>query len=655
MNNKLNNVFFLMQSGDSAGIVDELKKKEGIVTPFLFHELLFYAIQKKNDELFNILCGLYVAGRVEVDIDKDFASGQNALSLSVIQNNLDYFQKLLLLGASPYKTVGLNLSKMPKALKNISGACDNRNVTPLSLMVDLSRIEMINIIKSDADKKAFVKEALRIVDKKDKKDILNLLIENTTFQVKEMLFLAAKENNSALAESLLKLNKIRTIDFVNIESKTPLIEAVQNKSYDVVDVFKTLLEKEKIFFDVNYASGGTNPLNEALKLTDEKMIKNLLFMGASPTAGLGVFQLGNDKKEQELSPLIVELQRSIENKEKVSKNLFYMTSIYSQVDLVAKAVQLAPFFGGKSIYRLLLNGKNDLSQEDVFIKKMISSVQKEDVGMVNFLLQKKVSPTDIVENQTALHVAAREGKIEILNLLLKEVSSKKIDTSVKQVSAFETAVWNNQEEAAIILLKAGAKVPECFASGDLVLSRIIDFDMGELLKLCLSKKLKTKTYIDLKKALWQSVTLRRNRCVSALLDMNVNVNFENIHKIPLIVQAAKKKNYQAVKAFFKMGVNLKVADKDGMTALHYAIQNRMEDLAVWLIDKGVNVNAQNKLDQTPLMIAMEKGLKKVAIHLIRARADASITDVNGKKAIDYYRVFKNKKIILNNKEQKERV
>ena len=59
-----------------------------------------------------------------------------------------------------------------------------------------------------------------------------------------MLFLAAKENKQSLAESLLKLNKIKTIDFVNTEGKTPLIEAVQNKSYDVVDVFKTLLEKD---------------------------------------------------------------------------------------------------------------------------------------------------------------------------------------------------------------------------------------------------------------------------------------------------------------------------------------------------------------------------------------------------------------------------
>ena len=644
-----------MQSGDSAGIVDELKKKEGVVTPFLFHELLFYSIQKKSDELFNALCSLYVAGRVDVDIDKDFASGQNALSLSVIQNNLDYFQKLLLLGASPYKTVGLNLSKMPKALKNISVARDNRNVTPLSLMVDLSRVEMINVIKPDADKKEFIKEALRIVDKKDKKDILNLLTENTTFQVKEMLFLAAKENKQSLAESLLKLNKIKTIDFVNTEGKTPLIEAVQNKSYDVVDVFKTLLEKDKIFFNVNYAAGGTNPLNEALKLSDEKMIKGLLFMGASPTAGLGEYQMGNNKKEQELTPLSVELQRSIENKEKSSKNLFYMTSIYSQVDLVAKAVQIAPFFGGKSIYRLLLNDKNDLSQEDVFIKKLILSVQKEDVDMINFLLQRRVSPTDVVENQTALHVAAREGKVEILNLLLKDVSVKKIDTVVRQVSAFETAVWHNQEEAAVVLFKAGAKVPERFVSGDLLLSRMIDFDMGDLLKLYLSKKLKTKTDMDLKKALWNAVTMGRNKCVSTLLDLNTSVNFENVHKIPLIVQAAKKKNHQAVKALFKMGANLKVVDKDGMTALHYAIQNRMSDLAIWLINKGIDVNAQNKFDQTPLMLTMEKGLKKVAIHLIRARADATLTDVNGKKAIDYYKYFKNKKIILNTKEQKERV
>ena len=655
MDNKLSNLFFLMQSCDSLGIVRELKKNKEEVTSFLFHELLFFSIQKKCDELFDMLCELYIAGCVEVDIDKDFSSGQNALSLSVIQNNLNYFQKLLLLGASPYKTVGLNLSKMPKVLKSLPIARGTCHVTPLSLMVDLSRVDMINYIKADSDKKEFIKEALRIVDKKDKKDMVNLLIEDTTFQVKEMLFLAAKENQSTLAESLLKLNKIRTIDFVNEEGKTLLIEAVQNKSYDVVDVFKTLLEKKKILFNIDFSAKGTNPLNEALRLNDEKMIKQLLFMGASPMAGLGVYQVGNNQKELEITPLIVLLQNAADNKEKVSKNLFYLTSVYSQVDLVAKAVQLAPFLGSKNVYRLLLNNKNDLSNEDIFTKKLISSVQKNDIDMINFLLQKKVSPIDIVDDQTALHVAAKEGKVEILNLLLKEVSSKKIDTSVRQVSAFETAVWNNQEETAIVLLKAGAKVPLCFVSGDFLLPRIIDFDMGDLLKLCLPKKSKLKADMDLKKALWMAVTLRRNKCVSTLLDMNIDVNFENVHKTPLIVQAAKKKNHYAVKALSKMGVNLKAEDQDGMTVLHYAVQNRMPLLAIWLIDKGANVNVQNKKGQTPLMLAMERGLNTIAIRLIKARADALIEDINGKKAIDYYKFFKNKKTILNNKEEKERV
>ncbi len=651
MDNCMSDLLFFVQMEDNDSILKELKKTESEITPFMFRELLFYSIQKKCDKVFDALCEVYIAGRIDVDIDKDFSSGQNALSLCVIQNNFNYFQKLLLLGASPYKEVGLNLSKMPNALKRISSTREGGSVTPLSLMVDLSRLDMLNYIKKEADKKAFVKEALRIFGKKDKKDVFDLLMENVTLEVKDMLFDAVKGNQHLLVEALLKLNKIKTLDFVNNEAKTPLIVAVQNKGYDVVDIFKTLLEKKEIYFDINYSVNGTNPLNEALSLDDSVMIKKLLFIGASPTAGLGVYQMGSNKKEQEITPMIRLLQNLLENKEKSSKNLLYMTSIYSQVELVAQAVQLASFFGGKSIYRLLLKNKNDLSYDDIFAKKLIDSVKKDDIDMINFLLQKKVSSTDVIDNQTALHVAAREGKVEILNMFLKDGLIKKVDTPVNRVTPFETAVWHNQEETALLLLKAGAKVPLYLESGEFLLSRIIDFDMSNLLQQCVLKNSKLKEDAVLKKALWQSVVLKRNKCVKVLLDAKIDVNFENIYKTPLLVQAVKKKNYQAVNYLIEMGANINSIDNNNMTVLHYAIQNRSNLFAIWLIDKGINVDAQNKNGQTPLMLAMEKGLNDVAVRLIQSRADAAIKDVDGKKAIDYYRDFKN--VIIRKKRQKE--
>ncbi len=651
---KLDKMLFYIQTDNDKEILNELKKLEVNLSPFQFHNLMFHAIQKRWNKVFDTLCELYIAGKIDVDIDKDFSSGQNALSLCVIQNNIDYFKKLLLLGASPYKEVGLNLSKLPHSLKNLSLVRSGYTITPLSLMVDLSRLEMLDYIKKDADKKAFVREALRIQDKKEKANILGLLTENVTLQVKEMLFSAVKENQPELADSLLKLNKIRTIDFLNKEGKTPLILAIQNKSYDVVDVFKTLLEKKKIFFNVDFASNGTNPLNEALALNDERMIKKLLFMGASPTAGLGIYRMGKNNKEQEITPLLNELCNIVENKGKSFLNLFYLTSIYSQVDLVGKAVALAPFFGGKSVYRLLLKDKNDLSHEDIFTKKLIDSVQNDDIDMINFLIQKKVSPIDTFEGQSALHMAARQGKIEILNIFLNEISSKKIDTPLKGVTPFETAVWHNQEKAALALLKAGATVSTYLTSGDFLLSRIIDFDMGDVLRGCLLKNSKLKEDSVLKKALWQSVSLNRNKCVAALLETKVDVNFENVTKTPLIIQAVKRKNYQAARELLLKGADIKSVDSKGMGLLHCAILNREASFAFWLIDMGAHVDAQNKQGQTPLMLAMQNGLHKVAIGLIQARADAAIEDINGQKAIDYYRCFKNKKIILNKQNQMEK-
>ena len=359
-------------------------------------------------------------------------------------------------------------------------------------------------------------------------------------------------------------------------------------------------------------------------------------------AGVGVFQIGKNQKKEEVTPLMNEIYSIMENKDKSDKNLFYLTRVYSQVELIAVAVQMAQFFGSKNIYRKLLKDKEDLSREDIFTQKLIDCVKKEDIDMINFLIKKNVSPVAVMGEKTAIHEAAKEGKVSILNIFLRDLPLKNIDTLLKNVTPFEMAVWHNQEAAAIVLLKAGAKVSKKFASGDLLISRMIDFDMGELLKLSVQKNPNLKSDLLFKKALWQSVGLGRNKCVDALLDMNVDVDFKNRFNLSLLLYAVKKKNYYAMFKLIKKGADVFAVDSDGMSVLHFAIQNKDEKIASWLIDNGSDLNLQNRFGQTPLMLAVERGLKTVVVHLIQNRANINITDQKGKKAIDYYKVYKNK-------------
>lgn len=633
---------FLLQIGDDKQILKFIKEQGEKLDAKTFYDFLYYAIQKKADDVFSFLCELVITGKLDVNINRDFSTGQNPLSLAVMQNNFDYFKKLILLGANPHKVVGRNILRLSKMLRSLTAVQDHHLMSPLSVMVDLERIDMLKYIQKDVNKKAFIREALRIVDKKDKKAVLDILTEDSIFVMKEILFDAIEKNDAQCIVGLLKLGKITTLNFVNKEGVSPLILAVRKKAYDIMDVFKTWREEKRIIYSIDMPYNGTNPLNEALKLNDLAMVKKLLFMGASPMAKLDVIQTGQNGKETNLSPMHCLMAQVLENKDYDSQALFYLKSVFSEMDLVMHSVHMAKYFGSKKVYNLLFEDKSDLSQVDVFKAKLIEATQKNDIDMVQFLIEHKVSPVENIDNDMALHIASKKGYTDILNIFLKNLTVKKLDTPLLNTTAFETAVWHNQEKAAQQLLMAGADVPIRLKSGEHILMRLVDFDMAKVLKNVLQKNPKFREEKLLQQVLWQAISLSRNKCVRDLLDAKMDINYENYFGVTPLLLAVKKKNYQAAMMLIFQGADIQAFDKKGMNALHYAIQGSHELFSNYLIERGIDIDKQNYLGQTALMLVMERGLKKVVTKLIKSRANALLKDADGKKAIDYYKNFKNK-------------
>ncbi len=633
---------FLLQIGDNKRILKFIKEQGETLDANAFYEFLYYAIQKKSDDIFASLCELLIVGRLDININRDFSTGQNPLSLVVMQNNFEYFKKLLLLGANPHKIVGRNILRLSKPLRSLTAVQDHHLMSPLSVMVDLERIDMLKYIQKDVNKKGFIREALRIVDKKDKKAVLDILTEDTALIIKEMLFEAIEKNDAQRISGLLKLGKITTLNFVNKEGISPLVLAVRKKAYDIMDVFKSWKEEKRIIYSIDRSYNRTNPLYEAIKSDDLEMVKKLLFMGANPLASLGVIQKGKNGKETELSSMHYLVEQVLENRKYNSQTLFYLKSVFSKMDLVMHSVHMAAYFGSKKVYGLLFEDESDLSQSDVLKAKLIEATQKNDIDMVQFLIEHRVSAVEQIGDEMALHIAAKKGYTDILSIFLKGLSVKKLDTPLLNTTAFETAIWHNQEKSALMLFKAGATMPRYLKSKEHILMRLVDFNMDKVLKLALQKYPDLKEGDLLKQTLWQAISLSRNKCVQVLLDTKMDVNYANHFGMTPFLLAVKKKNYQSAMMLIFQGADIQVFDKKGMNALHYTVQGRCELFSNYLIERGIDIDKQNHLGQTALMFAMERGLKKVAIKLVYSRANTLLKDTAGKKAIDYYKNFKNK-------------
>ena len=81
----------------------------------------------------------------------------------------------------------------------------------------------------------------------------------------------------------------------------------------------------------------------------------------------------------------------------------------------------------------------------------------------------------------------------------------------------------------------------------------------------------------------------------------------------------------------KYNMNLEDTDENQMNALHLATRNCMENSVIYLLNLGINVNLKDKDGNTALHYAVKKGQIRIIKKLIQRGADVNIPDFKKKK------------------------
>lgn len=120
---------------------------------------------------------------------------------------------------------------------------------------------------------------------------------------------------------------------------------------------------------------------------------------------------------------------------------------------------------------------------------------------------------------------------------------------------------------------------------------------------------------------------------------DVNVTEYKYGFSPLIWAAKNNETYgpEVIQALIKNGADVQLKDKNGFTAIFWAaMANSNERVIQTLIQNGADLNQIGPKNVTPLMgaIGMNNDINIVKV-LLDAGADVTITDAEGKKAIDY--------------------
>lgn len=211
------------------------------------------------------------------------------------------------------------------------------------------------------------------------------------------------------------------------------------------------------------------------------------------------------------------------------------------------------------------------------------------------------------QGQTALILAARQGHVGVLQVLMSWVQEQGIKSPAAQTllehadnegwTALRCAAWGGYKEAVSVLLDAGADVDGCDSDGRTAL----------------------------RAAAWGG----HEEVLLTLLDHGAEVDRSDREGRTPLIAAAYMGHKEAVEILLNAGANVNLADGDGRTALSVAAlcvpsaaRGRGHgEVVSLLLERGADPEHKDKDGMTPLLLASYEGQEEVIELLLEAGAD----------------------------------
>ena len=210
---------------------------------------------------------------------------------------------------------------------------------------------------------------------------------------------------------------------------------------------------------------------------------------------------------------------------------------------------------------------------------------------------------------TATFVAAAHGHVDVLSCLDQNGADVNTRSTDNNFTPLLTASYNGHVNAVTFLMEHGADMDLQDKEGNTALHYALRrkfLDVAhKLLTLGANVNLQDK---DSKTPLHHAISwrvLRRDTVLICLVKNGADINSRtNDNCTPLMI-ASKHNRVNAVTFLVEQGANMDLQDKDGNTALHYAIYNNSSKVARKLLTLGAS-QLHNTDRVTPLLLASKR-------------------------------------------------
>lgn len=329
-----------------------------------------------------------------------------------------------------------------------------------------------------------------------------------------------------------------------------------------------------------------------------------------------------------------------------------------------RAVHYSGMYNQPAIYAELVKAHANVNAKDPH-NHNVSYYAARAGASADFIVQIFKSGVDLNNQseigQTAMHVAARLGKVEAIQGLLKCGANPNIKDFVGKTPLLDAVKTNHPED--ILLLKSfGANSTIKDNYGVTALSAGLS-STNPLIKDIFELAILDKLQVPANNALITAAVVHDIPGMQTALASGVPVNTGNqfgitaLHHAALngfsdeitvlkkagasIIQtdgngtqaihfAAMTHQSGAVDTLLGMGATISAQDKLGNTPLHYAAQFTDEPAFIQkLLDAGANINAVNHAGETPLHLAAADGNLETVKFLVAHHANVAAIDAQG--------------------------
>lgn len=552
---------------------------------------------------YRLLCNEYTDNQYEILIElfyllKDFYAACLAVVVSRDEKNLDLLQKLFFHFVRENRIYPLTIFSKYVDI-NISNQSD---ITPLLVAINCGHFEIFKFLLdsgADINTKNGEDSPISLAAKHNRLSFVEELMERGAEDISRAFMRALQYNREQIAIYLI--DKIEDPKILQ-----NLLESVV--IFGTVDIFRKLVDKGVAI------NSPESLLTKAVDKGKDHIALEMLNMG-TPVSDNLLYLAAKNGCEKTVSYLI-------------DKGITIDDST-----IMAAACQS----NYKIVDKLLENGANVNARDQNRKTLLAVFLEKGWLDHAIWLIKNGADANVQLLNSSPLYVAIKEGRLELLDLLL----NKGVDIDAKCGSNMETSlirtINNSMLDVAEKLIDAGADPNIQDSSGNTALIYSMNIREFGLVRKLLNSGANPNLFGE-KSPLYISVEIYETEIFEMLLEKGAKIN-DLSGKNTALLLAVERNDLNKVKKLVKLGADPNINGKNGKNCLLTAITREYRDntdIVSELIDAGADLNVRNnEHGHTPLMIAIFRNNQKIIDKILEKSFDINIRSDNGSTALLY--------------------